>query len=319
MLAWTVGYAVAFLLPLAAGLALRRPGRVRAAVAAAAFVVMGAMLRMLVFRMDDPLRPLPLILIALGAVSFAGLLRERKEFLSDSRRVLRASIIVFAFVLMGKMILSVRVQGSGFVLAMPATLVLIAALLSWVPAGIVRFGGWGGAFRAAGLAALLVLAIGFMEEESYWFARKTFPISKGADRIYADNKTALGECIEQARVHIERHVRPGQTLVSFPEGVMLNFLSRRANPTPYVSFHPVEVIVYGERNMLEALRSRPPDFVALVNREFTYFDLQIFGRDYGKRLHAWVQKNYRRFVFIGYPPLRERRSCILLMKRIPQP
>ena len=55
------------------------------------------------------------------------------------------------------MLLNVRLVQYGFVLAMPATLVLIVAALDWLPSVVQRTGGSAAAFAAAMLALIAAL------------------------------------------------------------------------------------------------------------------------------------------------------------------
>ena len=47
---------------------------------------------------------------------------------------------------------------------------------------------------------------------------------------------------------------------------MINYLTRRLNPTPYTSFIPTPVIIYGEQTILQSLQKHTPDFVLLVHK-----------------------------------------------------
>src|ERR1019366_9976048 len=102
------------------------------------------------------IRPLPVVLIVIGVVSAIDFINSRKDSQESVPLILRLTVLVYAFALLGKIILNVHVYHYGFALAMPATLVLIAALLCWIPAAITQRGGNGGVFRAAALAVLTV-------------------------------------------------------------------------------------------------------------------------------------------------------------------
>ena len=65
-------------------------------------------------------------------------------------------------------------------------------------------------------------------------------------------------------LHDRARLKPGETLAVLPEGVMLNYLTRRNAPTRFITWMPPEVIFYGEANMLDALRTAPPAWVLLA-------------------------------------------------------
>ncbi len=88
------------------------------------------------------------------------------------------------------------------------------------------------------------------------------------------------------------------TLAVAPEGVMLNYLSRRRNPTPYVSLMPVEVLMFGETNMLAAFRDQPPDYLIVTDEDISDYGFQNFkitNDGYADLLGIWFADHYRLF------------------------
>ena len=96
---------------------------------------------------------------------------------------------------------------------------------------------------------------------------------------------------------------------------MLNYLTRRINPTPYVNFMPPELIIFGEDAILDSLQEKPPDLIAIVHKDTSEYGYRFFGRDYGQSIMHWVRQDYRPLGVIGAPPLRDRRFGILLLER----
>jgi hypothetical protein len=99
---------------------------------------------------------------------------------------------------------------------------------------------------------------------------------------------------------------PGATLVVIPDGIVLNYLLRRENPTPYTVFDPVLMAVYGgEERVVETLTAHPPDYIALVQRNFYEYGLAPFGQDprFGRTILAWVDKHYEVVQVYGAPPI----------------
>ena len=97
---------------------------------------------------------------------------------------------------------------------------------------------------------------------------------------------------------------------------MINFLSGRRNPSPYVNLMPPEVILFGEQNMLDSLRADPPDFAMVVHKDtLISYGVRFFGRDYGQRIFAWIESEYCPVSSIGAPPLQDERFGIVLLER----
>src|SRR5262249_221204 len=153
------------------------------------------------------------------------------------------SLTVFAFLLLGKIILNTRIYHYGFVLAMPAALLLVVALLDWLPAVIASFGGCAGIVRAASLAGLGCFIPPYLAIHASYVPSKRYPVGSGNDAFWAD---ARGIWVNEVLDEIAKYNGPDETLAILPEGGMLNYLSRRPNPTPYIFFMPFDVNLFGE-------------------------------------------------------------------------
>ena len=81
-------------------------------------------------------RPLPVLLIGIGITSLVKFVKRGRASPESASLIMRLTMLVYAFALLGKIILNVHVYHYGFALAMPATLITVAALLCWVPAAI---------------------------------------------------------------------------------------------------------------------------------------------------------------------------------------
>ena len=258
------------------------------------------------------MRPLPMLLIGIGLVSVAEFIKRGRASSEGASLIVRLTMLVYAFVLLGKIILNVHVYHYGFALAMPATLITVAALLCWVPAAINHRGGNGGVFRATALAVLTIAIFAHLSVQQSYFRWKTHRVSAGADSILTDPR---GEMVTAALSTIASRVRGNETLAVLPEGVMLNYLSRRASSVPLMNFMPLEFALYGEDHVLESFRAHPPDYIAFVHKDTSEYGFQFFGRDYARTLFAWVQQNYHPVALIGDQPLRNENFGILLVNR----
>jgi hypothetical protein len=95
-----------------------------------------------------------------------------------------------------------------------------------------------------------------------------------------------------------------RSLVALPEGVMLNYLARIPNPTPYVNFVPPELLFFGEPAWLAALEAHPPEAIALVHKDTSEYGYRFFGRDYAREVARWVESGYRASASFGQEPLQ---------------
>jgi hypothetical protein len=259
-------------------------------------------------------RGLPPALLLIGAIPAVRFFRSQGDPGQRERLIRQVSTVAFALAMLGKMALNTRIYHYGFVLAMPATLVLVVALVDWIPASLRRFGGSTLVFRAGASLLLGSFVFAYMSIQGQIMAGKNrWVVGRDGDRLRSDE--LRGELVNKALEVFPQMIQEGQTLAVLPEGVMLNFLLRRPNPTPYTNFMPSEVILFGEAGMLEAFKAHPPDWISLVHKDTSEFGFRFFGQDYGQALYAWIMEAYQPVGVVGAIPLQTHRYGILLMAR----
>ena len=318
MLNWTGWYALLFGSSAGVSFLLRAAGKFR-------FWFMGAFSSVVALMLGNvgagnvdfwlgAVRPLPLVMGIAAVWCWVGLQRQRGNLQSARRMIMALATVLFASGLLGKILLNARVYHYGFALAMPATLLLVVALVEWIPQGLSRRGGDGLIFRAVALTVLAIAVTAHLQMVGRWFGRKRYVVAHGPDVFRSDVRGALlGRALEA----IAQHVKPQQALLVLPEGLMLNYLSRRASPNPYGELMPTELAFFGEDQVLAAIQANPPDYVVLVHKDTSEYGAQFFGRDYGRRISTWVQDHYGEVALIGDPPFQHPRHFgIALMRRV---
>ena len=250
--------------------------------------------------------PFPLFLAAI-ACGFAWNIPRREPGVRGQPVVMEISLVVFSLVLLTKMLMNTRIYQYGFVLAMPATLVVVVALVGWIPELCWRRGARGDLFRAAALALVAVGLLRHLQVTDSFVRTEIATVGRGADVFRSD--PIYGVMVQAALVDIRRRLPEGGTLAVLPEGVMINYLARRVNPTPYYNFMPPELAMFGEPQIFAAFREHPPDLILLAHKDTSEYGFPFFGRDYGRELYAWVRSEYAPVWLVSVPkgaePLRE--------------
>jgi hypothetical protein len=235
----------------------------------------------------DIMRPVPTVmLLALGVLITVYV--RRRDPAARGQLVLPIAMVLFALLVLAKFLLFVRHSSYGFALAMPATLLLVVLLWDWAPRAIERRGGNCLPLRGATLAVLLAFVTLCGVISSQRLASEIVPVGSGADALWTDSR---GLEVNRVMDDIRRLAPDDATLAVIPEGIMLNYLLRRTNPTPYISLMPVEVLMFGEERILDAWRQRPPDFVVLTDQSTSDYGFASFG-DYAGRLANFLRSNY---------------------------
>jgi len=266
--------------------------------------------------------PLPLFSLVAAIAIITGYIRRRTESHIAIRLVPLAMWAVLSFVLLGKMILYPRLFHYGFVLAMPATILLVACSVWMVPGLLRRLCGGGDLFRKITMAMVLLDISFYLIGSHVFYSRKDYVVGNDGDAIvtYGPQWDLTGSVVTRTLQRIQLLMPPGATFVALPEGVMLNYLSRRSSPTLYIDFVPSAMTMYGEANILESLKTHPPDFILLVHRMTQEYGVGYFGTDpsYGRQIMEWVESDYVTEERILNEPLKDERFGIEILKRRPQ-
>ncbi len=275
--------------------------------------------------------PLPLLTVLLAIVVLAACWRKwtDPQFLKDVAPL--AFWVTLALVLLFKTFFRPSLSQYGFVLALPAAILLVVTLMYLVPKGLQAYGGAGAIFR--GLFAVILLAdlLVLLTLSNYFYSQKNYVVGTGNDAIITYNPQIRGkveiplllpylprgEAMNQLLQQIESRMAPGANFVVLPEGVMVNYLTRRRNPTPFVNFMPPELAIFGESAILKALQAHPPDYVILIHKDTAEYGVWFFGADpaYGKLIMTWVASQYRPVWQTQHEPLQDKNFGIKLLQR----
>ena len=268
-------------------------------------------------------RPLPVLSGGILAAAFMRVLRRRSssEIERDFPLVLWAC---FSTVLLAKVVLRTTISHYGFYLAMPATLLMVGAMVDLVPKALrAEFrDNAGRVFRALVSTIAVALMLVFVIGSDRIYRLKDTSVGHGADRFRVLNPQVdqSGSGVVEALRYIERETDPNDTFVVLPEGVMLNYLARRENPLPYINFMPPELLAFGEDHILASLERSPPDLIILAHKDPSEYGLGFFGSDprNGQRIMQWVDSNYESVETILSEPLRDRSFGIRILRAIPR-
>jgi hypothetical protein len=97
----------------------------------------------------------------------------------------------------------------------------------------------------------------------------------------------------EAIAFIEAHTRPGDPIAVLPEGTSLTFLSGRRNPLREEIVTPGYLDQAGEARAIQQIDAARTQLVLIVDRPTREFGAAVFGRDYNRRLMAWIESTYR--------------------------
>jgi len=262
---------------------------------------------------------LPLLCLTTGIILYL----EFQKAPGDRAIVFPLLWSVFALMLLAKQGVFPRIWHTGFGLAMPAFVSAVYLFLWRLPVWLAeKFQVPRCPMRAAAGLTLLIAFASLAAQSERFYSLKKLPVGHGADTIIAqgpDGNAVEARTMNLALDWITKNVPPRATLAALPQGAMLNFLSRHVNPTPSLDWNPTMLAVFGQTNMLAALKKNPPDYIAVVEWPSYEFGLDYFGKEpgYGTDVMAWVKKNYETAALFGSEPLRNGLFGIKILKRLP--
>ena len=262
-------------------------------------------------------RVLPLTTLFLGSYILIVLSKMRDDV--KIRKLLPLFIMsVFAFCLLFKIIFSVYIFHYGFALAMPAALLLIAGLFYYLPIFLSRDGRKNYFFQTLSLILLGIVLITHMNVSRRIYGLKSYALGSGGDALFTfgyQSITVGGNSVKHAIDKIKGIVKEKENFVVFPEGVMLNYLTRRINPTPHLNFCPPELEIFGEDEILRSFMENKPDYFILMHRNMSEYGCPASGKYCGKKILSWIEENYTPVFTSAIGSLTSRGSGFTISKR----
>lgn len=229
---------------------------------------------------------------------------------------------VFALILPMKMGLFCRVWHYGFVLAMPAFVSAIYLLIWLLPQWLEKFGVHRGRFRWLMQMVLVFACAQYFAQSEIYYVKENLSIGADGDQIktFNDESYPEGAGVSAAISWLQTNAPPQATLAVLPEGALVNYLTRRVNPSGYSVWMPPEMSAFGQTNMVAAFEQHRPDYVMLIHNRIAlkaYSDMGNFGSrpQYGLALMQWIHKNYDVVYQYGDVPLQTQHFGLQILKR----
>jgi hypothetical protein len=105
-------------------------------------------------------------------------------------------------------------------------------------------------------------------------------------------KPSIGSSMSQALEYIARNSKPGEYILSLPEGGSLNFLADRPSPLRNEILTPGFLDRLTELDTIRTLEEKKVRLIFLFNRPTSEFGAKIFGKDYYRTLMGWIESGF---------------------------
>lgn len=235
----------------------------------------------------------------------------------------RVLLAVLGMLMMARMPLFGRVYHYGFYQAAVAAMVVVAALVADWPR---RVGGrWAVRIATAATLALVgLLAVQEIRRSVSVLALRTLEIGRGPDRMYylSAGLEPVDEIVRLSADYVRERVGPDERVMILPEGIMINYLARRATPLRTMHFFAGALVDGREAALVRDLRTDPPEWVIVASRDLREYGVERYGDGpgHGEQLLRWVLSNYEPVGTFGGDPLdpRQRGARYFKLKERPE-
>ena len=131
--------------------------------------------------------------------------------------------------------------------------------------------------------------------------------------FYGTPETAV--MLNQTIKKINDTLKPDNTLLVIPEGIIINYLTRKTDPMRETEITPPAFEMWGKKVLLQHFINAKPDYVLFVNRDTSEFGLPQFGNDYGQAIMKKLISKYQPIWLLGTNPDPEKNFIFILLKR----
>ena len=158
--------------------------------------------------------------------------------------------------------------------------------------------------------AVATLAAGLFLLRGFQYVRDERTAISGTHGMLSA-RTETARRIEEVAARLRENTAPGDGVVVFPEGELLNYLSGRPNPIRHKLYLPGYLNRENEPEILAELMKARPAAVVIWPRPLGEYGRGEFGVDYGARIRNWIRDDY---VEIPAQPGRERAPVVAVRR-----
>jgi hypothetical protein len=236
----------------------------------------------------DAARGLPLFAAFAIFVSARRIAKARADGQGQSGAIVQWTLSILSLAFLAKIFLAVRMYHYGFVLCAPCTMLIVVALLHWLPAWVGRMGGSAAIVRlgALGLLVAFVAENLVLTRENLQERTMAIPLALGGIAWSRPFDSASVEAIKWLST-------TSATAAVIPDAAGINYAAGRPSSVPFTELNPMALAMFGEQDVVQAFDRHPPDYILIMEVQETAFGARTFGRDYGLQLSSWIGSNYR--------------------------
>ena len=249
----------------------------------------------------------PLICISLAAIAYKSYLKTR-----DKKSLFLVAFSLFSTLLLARILFKTWAGQYGFYLLVPGMLCYYVFFLKMIPEMSTnrisqRF------YRFAFVIVSIAFIVSHASISTYAYKNRTLEISTEKGKIFV---YPAYHRVKELLNYLIHNTGPSDSLVVFPEGLMLNFLAERKNPIYKFTYFPVDLAGTGfEKEIINTLEEKEVTYVAILPRNTSEYGAARFGIDYAHEIIRYLEKGYIVEKQFGPMPFTSNEFSVVLLKR----
>lgn len=137
---------------------------------------------------------------------------------------------------------------------------------------------------------IILVSISFCLHSIYAIKVKSSYLATSRGKIYPEMVQV--EASDKLIKYIQANTKTTDTVVIFPEGLLINFLTDRKSDNFYNSLIPLYVETFGEDKIIEHFKQKKPEYIIFNNWDNKEYYFRYICNDYALSFCGFVAKNY---------------------------
>lgn len=137
---------------------------------------------------------------------------------------------------------------------------------------------------------LIIISISFCFILGGALKDKSLAISTARGELYPER--FLVKSTSNLIKYIQTNTKKTDTVMIFPEGQLINFLTERKSDDIYGSLIPLYVETFGEDNIIEHFKKTKPEYIIFNSWNYHEYYFKYICNDYAQNFCAFVAQNY---------------------------
>jgi len=238
------------------------------------------------------------VLIIYGFIKIISMYRNFDRLAHSN--IYQLLIFTLALSLLARMLLNGRIYQYGFIQSCLATIVVCSFLIYEVPKILNGLVNLNIIYNILISALILSFIVSICIQSDSLYNAKTLKIGNGFDEFYSFPKeiSQSGDLLNFYLAAMKK-LDEKTKLVVLPEGIMLNYLSRKLSPCYRDSFFTSST---EETKILTQLKHNQPDYILFLPRDLKEYGVNNYGSEgeSGYSLKQWIIANYHKVNGFNY-------------------